>query len=140
MVSGFDWDESVTDKRLWLGTAAPPPSKPSNGSANGTSHKNGTSNGHGNGVNGNGNAAAITAAHGNGNGSNGSNGAEKFKSGVSSGALMAPSAKDSIQAALGSEFEFLSEQNIPCVMFEHGRKFTLKVMHALVWKHAGGQN
>ena len=91
-------------------------------------------------MNGNGNAAAITAAHGNGNGSNGSNGAEKFKSGVSSGALMAPSAKDSIQAALGSEFEFLSEQNIPCVMFEHGRKFTLKVMHALVWKHAGGQN
>ena len=120
-----DWDESVTDKRLWLGSTNPStPSKPSNGASNRSAV------GNGNGCNGNGNVNSV-----NGNGANGgANGR------VSGGALAAPSAKDSIQAALGSDFEFMNEQNIPCVMFEHGRKFTLKVMHALVWKHTGGRN
>lgn len=129
VVSGFDWDESVTDKRLWLGSS--PPTKPSNGNGNGNGNGHSTARTNGNGTNGGTNGSSVR-----GNGTNG-NGNGK---GVSRGVLTAPSAKESIQAALGSEFEFLSGQNVPCLMFEHGRKFTLKVMHALVWKHAGADS
>lgn len=145
VVSGFDWDETVTDQRLWLGSTTTTSTSShgnghangngTNGSSNGNGHSNGNGfiNGHSNG-NGHTNGNGRTNGNGHANGNGKSNGPSK----VSTGALMAPSARDSIQAALGSEFEFVSAQNVPCLMFEHSRKFTLKVMHALVWKHAGG--
>jgi hypothetical protein len=109
VVSGFDWDPAVTDRRQWLGgfaaveeeIAAAPDARMRGGEEETSS-------------------TAAPRDHG-------------IAAHPDASTLAAHAA---LQAALGPAFIPTMQSSIPCLAWEHSRKCTLKVMSVLVWRHA----